>query len=104
MTDDPLSNADYILNKSKQVMEGIDEVSEVYDYSNAQDVFNYILLKTAPANWDKLYPDYYEKMGMISRNWNVSMQMFMNYWLVSRGTGLLYIRIIIVKTEPATSS
>lgn len=63
MTDDPLSNADYILNKSKQVMEGIDEVSEVYDYSNAQDVFNYILLKTAPANWDKLYPDYYEKNG-----------------------------------------
>lgn len=63
ITDTPLSDSDYILDESQQIIKGIDEVTEVYDYSNAQDTFNYILLKSIPADWYINYPNFYKKDG-----------------------------------------
>ena len=55
----PLSDSDYILDTSKQILTGTDEVSEVLDYPNASDVENYVLSDTRPSNWEKVYGNYY---------------------------------------------
>lgn len=57
--DAPVQDADYILDKSKQILFGEEEAAEVYDYSNAEDTENYILLTSQPKNWAKKYADYY---------------------------------------------
>lgn len=57
----PLSDVDYIIDKSKQVLFGTDEVSEVYDYSNAQTTLNYVILDSQPSDWRKWYTNYYYK-------------------------------------------
>lgn len=57
--DEPVKNHDYILDKSMQILKGLDEVSEVYDYSSAQTVENYIQLESRPDNWDEDYLEYY---------------------------------------------
>lgn len=58
-TDDPKSDADYVLDKSKQVMTGIDEVSEVYDYPSATAVKNYVAMQAQPSDWATNYAAYY---------------------------------------------
>ena len=57
--DIPLEDADYILTTEKQLLFGMDEVAEVYDYSNAGTVENYELVTKEPASWDKVYKNYY---------------------------------------------
>ena len=47
----PMQDADYILDKSQQMLSDQDEVTEVYDYSSAEITKNYIQLQTAPADW-----------------------------------------------------
>lgn len=58
--DNPVKDSDYILDKSMQVMTGIDEVVEVYDYPNAQVTENYVRLYSQPADWAAKYGDYYK--------------------------------------------
>lgn len=58
-SDTPLSDSDYILDKSEQELFGTDEVTEVYDYANAQETLNYVLLTSQPSDWKKNYTNYY---------------------------------------------
>lgn len=61
LAEEPYRNAHYILDKSQQVLYGIEEVCEIYDYGNAQDTQNYVLLTAQPENWSRAYPAYYQK-------------------------------------------
>lgn len=58
-TDKPMQDSDYILDKSKQRLFGIDEVTSVYDYSGAEITYNYIPLQTQPKKWDKNFTKYF---------------------------------------------
>lgn len=59
----PLQNSDYILDKSKQLIFGRDEYTEIYDYSNAATTENYKPLDIKPATWDTNYFSFYKKDG-----------------------------------------
>lgn len=59
--EEPYRNGHYILDKSQQVLFGTEEVCEIYDYANAQDTQNYVLLSELPENWGNSYPTYYQK-------------------------------------------
>lgn len=59
ITDNPVKNADYILDTSSQLLTGEDEITEIYDYSNAEDTTNYVLLEAEPTNWQNTYVNYY---------------------------------------------
>lgn len=56
---EPLQDSDYLLDRSRQVLFGSDEVTAVYDCSNAETTENYILLTVQPDDWSKNYSDYY---------------------------------------------
>lgn len=58
----PVEDADYILDTTKQLLFGLDEVAEVYDYSDAQAVENYVLLTEQPEDWSSNYESYF-KLG-----------------------------------------
>lgn len=60
---EPYQDSHYILGKNNQLLFGTDEVTEVYDYGNAQTTVNYILLVTQPLNWKSVYVYYYYKDG-----------------------------------------
>lgn len=49
----PLSDEDYILDESKKVMTGQDEVVEIYDVPNAEITTNYLKLDSKPADWEQ---------------------------------------------------
>lgn len=55
----PLQDSDYILDKSQQVMVGLDEIAEVYDLSNAGLTQNYLLLSSQPSDWAANYSSYF---------------------------------------------
>lgn len=57
----PVQNTDYVLDKSAQLMKGIDEVAEVYDSPSAEIVENYVLTTTQPSKWSTTYSNYYIK-------------------------------------------
>ncbi len=57
--DEPTRDSEYILDKRNQVLFGKDEITEVYDYSSAETVENYLQLVSRPADWDKNYVNYY---------------------------------------------
>ena len=58
-TETPYSDADYILDASKQVLFDTDEVTEIYDYSSAPITENYLYLLSQPADWRKNITSYY---------------------------------------------
>lgn len=58
--DEPYRNEHYILDKRSQVLFGTEEVAQIYDYSNAEVMENYVLLKTKPADWETNYWKYYK--------------------------------------------
>jgi len=58
--DYPVSDDDYILDTSKQVMFGADEVAEVYDYPSVQTVENYVALAKQPLDWSDNYEAYFK--------------------------------------------
>ena len=60
-TSNPISDEDYILDKSEQMLLGLDEVTETYDYGNSAKTENYVLTTSQPENWAKVYTDYYYK-------------------------------------------
>lgn len=55
----PYCNEHYILDESKRLLTGSDERISVYDYSNAQDTINYVLMTKRPENWGSTYTNYY---------------------------------------------
>lgn len=55
----PLSDADYITDKSGQKLFGIDEVCEIHDNPNAQETENFVPLPSEPSNWKENYTEYY---------------------------------------------
>ncbi|MCM1258794.1 MAG: siphovirus ReqiPepy6 Gp37-like family protein [Roseburia sp.] len=60
LVDEPYRNEHYILDKRNQVLFGTEEVAQIYDYSNAESVENYVLLKSQPADWETNYWKYYK--------------------------------------------
>lgn len=60
LVNDPKQDSDYILDKSQQVMTGLEEIAKVYDYPNAEIRENYLELPSEPADWrSKYYSKYY---------------------------------------------
>lgn len=57
--DNPYQDADYILDKRNQILKEQEEVVEVYDYGNAQDAVNYVLLTSKPQNWQNVYTNFF---------------------------------------------
>ena len=57
--DNPYQDADYILDKRNQILKEQEEVVEVYDYGNAQDTVNYVLLTSKPQNWQNVYTNFF---------------------------------------------
>lgn len=55
----PYSDKDYILDTSMRLLSGKDEVIEVYDYSNAPSVDNYLYLQNKPEDWEKNISNYF---------------------------------------------
>lgn len=60
-TESPIGDEDYILDKSKQVLFGVDEVAETYDYPSAQTAENYVKLTEQPEDWATSYAAYYQQ-------------------------------------------
>lgn len=61
VTDNPYKDSDYITDKSNQILKGEKEVAETYDYNNAGDTNNYVLVNVKPDNWDDTCTDYFTK-------------------------------------------
>ena len=59
----PICDSDYILDKSHQCFFGTDEVARIFDYGNAQDTKNYILMEQKPSDWERNYFVYHYKDG-----------------------------------------
>lgn len=55
----PVKDSDYFLDDRSQIITGIDEVVEVYDYPNAETKENYEKLSSQPADWAWNYTDYF---------------------------------------------
>jgi hypothetical protein len=62
---DPIQDSDYILDKRKKVMMGLNERTYVYDYPNAEITYNYPLLTSEPKDWKS---DYYKKYYVKDKN------------------------------------
>lgn len=60
LTENPVRNSDYILDKRHQQIFGVDERAAVYDYPNAQITYNYVLLPIIPLDWLESYKKYYK--------------------------------------------
>ena len=58
-TEKPLSDADYILDTSHQVLFGVDEVADVYDFPSAQTTENFVKLTEQPSDWASNYAAYF---------------------------------------------
>lgn len=58
--DEPYMDSQYILDTRNQILRGMRDHSQVYDYGNAQITENYETLTTRPDNWSKSYPNYYK--------------------------------------------
>lgn len=58
-SNNPYKDSDYILDRSGQQLFGMDEVTYVFDYANAKDTWNYMMLHEKPADFDKNFGRYY---------------------------------------------
>ena len=57
--ENPVKDADYIFDNRNQVMFGLDEVEETYDYSSAETKENYVILEVQPDDWGENYASYF---------------------------------------------
>lgn len=57
--ENPVSDDDYILDKSGQRLFGIDEVAEVLDFPSAQTRENFVKLSEQPSDWATNYSKYF---------------------------------------------
>lgn len=58
-TEIPLSNADYVLDTSKQILFYEEEVADVYDNSKAEVTENYVPLSRKPSDWERNITSYF---------------------------------------------
>lgn len=63
-SDNPVEDADYILDLSQQIFTGVDEVADTYSYPQAETITNYILLEKQPSDWSENYGTYYRRDEM----------------------------------------
>ena len=56
---EPVEDADYILDTSRQVLTGPAEVMEAYDAPSAEITTNYVQLSEQPEDWEDNCTDYY---------------------------------------------
>lgn len=61
MVETPLSDEDYILDVSKKLLFGDEEVAQIYDCSSTAVTENYVRLSEKPSNWEKIYGDFYQQ-------------------------------------------
>ncbi len=59
--ENPMEDADYILDESQQVLFDVDEVAEVYDYPSAEVLTTYIPLMEKPADYITNHTSYYKR-------------------------------------------
>lgn len=59
----PVKDGDYILDRRNQQLFGKDEVSEIYDLSNAETAENYVLTTQQPSDWATKYGNYFVRDG-----------------------------------------
>lgn len=60
-TDNPVEDADYILDLSQQSMHGVDEVADVYNNSQAETAINHVLLTEQPSDWSENFGNYFKR-------------------------------------------
>lgn len=58
---EPYDDIHYYIGTKSRVLQGMEELTEVYDYPNAEITENYVLLREKPENWATDYPNYYYK-------------------------------------------
>lgn len=60
----PKQDSDYVLDESQKVMSGRDEITEIYEVSNAGIITNYLPKENRPDDWKtSYYLKYYEQTG-----------------------------------------
>jgi hypothetical protein len=58
--ENPQEDADYYLDTSQQVMTGIAEITDIFDYPSAEIIYNYKRLNSQPSDWTtQYYKKYY---------------------------------------------
>ena len=55
----PYNDSHYILRDIQQQIFGVNEITEVFDYPNAQDTENYVELESEPDDYQENYSNYY---------------------------------------------
>ena len=58
--ENPLSDADYILDESRKAISGLEERVYKYDLSGAQTTENYVKMDHEPLDWTTNYTDYFQ--------------------------------------------
>ena len=59
ITNNPMKDSDDIMGKSKQIVSGVAEITQVINQDSINIVENYELLTAQPGNWKKEYTDFY---------------------------------------------
>lgn len=70
----PMEDANYILDERNKVLEGINEVTEVYDYPSAEIKTTYIPLETQPEDFIKNHTTYFKKQDDSYVNLQITQQ------------------------------
>ena len=73
-SENPMEDADYILDERNKVLTGIDEVSQVYDYPSAEVRTTYIPLQTQPEDFIKNHTSYFKKQDDSYANLEIKQQ------------------------------
>lgn len=60
LTDNPMQDSDYILDKRSQSLFGSAEIAEAYDFSSAETIENYLPLPNEPPDWKQDYTKYFQ--------------------------------------------
>lgn len=72
--ENPQEDADYILDESQKVFDGVDEVADVYDYPSAEIRTTYIALTEKPDDFISNHTSYYKKNDENYENLKITQQ------------------------------
>lgn len=72
--ENPQEDADYILDESQKVFDGVDEVADVYDYPSAEIRTTYIALIEKPDDFISNHTSYYKKNDENYENLKITQQ------------------------------
>jgi hypothetical protein len=59
--ENPMEDADYITDESQKVLDGVNEIADVYDYPSAEVLTTYIPLETQPDDFISNHTKYFKK-------------------------------------------